>query len=79
MTDVVTPRDLQDLYVELGITDVMVQNAEYGERDSELRSRKVLKEWRKQRPYEATKIAIIEGLQKCRNKEASRALMEKWT
>ena len=79
MTDVVLRKDLKDLYVELDITDVMVENAEYGETDLQLRGRSVLKEWRKQRPGEATKRAILEGLEKRRNLEATRALIEMWT
>ena len=78
MTAIVLRKDLQDLYVELGITDVMVENAEYGETDLQLRGRSVLKAWRKQRPGEATKRAILEGLEKCLNIEASLALIEKW-
>ena len=79
MTEKLSPKDLQDLYVALNLSQVDVEHAEFRHTDSRLQGRAVLMEWRKQSPDKATKRAIIEALEYCRNRGASRALLERWT
>ena len=78
VTEELSPKDLQHLYVALNLSQVDVEHAEYGHTDSKFQGRAVLMEWRKQRPDEATKRTILEALEYCRNKGASRALLERW-
>ena len=79
VTEEVSPNDLQHLYLELKLPRPMVEHAEFGHSDSQLRGRSVLVEWRKQRPDEATKRAVLEALNNCHNLEATQALLKKWT
>ena len=79
VTEVVSPKDLQHLYLELDLPRPMVEHAEFGHTDSKLQGRAVLVEWRKQRPDEATKRAVLEALNICHNLEATQALLKKWT
>ena len=79
MTEEVSPKDLQHLYVELNLSKAMVEHAEFGQTDSKLQGRAVLIEWRKQRPGVATKRTILEALENCHNMEARQTLFERWT
>ena len=79
VTDEVSPNGLQHLFSRLNLSQAMVEHAEFGQTDSQLRGRAVLMKWRQQSPGEATKRAVLEALKKCRNLEARRALIEKWS
>ena len=76
-----TPYDLKELYYELGISsrDMQTWEADAGERASVyLRARSVLETWRKQEGSKASRQAILDALENCKNKDAKEKLQSQW-
>ena len=73
--------DLQKLYTALGIPLQDVEKAEINAAttDVDLRARAVLIDWRKKKGSSASRQALLDALQKCRNFEAAGKLEEMWT
>ena len=72
--------DLHNLFLELGIDDADVENAERmaDSRDFKLQANKVLKMWRTSNGRNATRRAVINALMECGLVEAKEILEEKW-
>ena len=80
VVQIVTPSDLEHLYVELGISRSMIQFAGLNvhSSDGKLKAMAVLREWRKEAGLAATKEALLDTLSICENNDAIVRLMDKW-
>ena len=73
--------DLREVYYELGIssTDWHKWEEDAGERASvNLRARSVLETWRKREASKASRQAILNALESCRNIDAKEQLQKLW-
>ena len=73
--------ELHRLFLELGISDTDVENAERiaDSRDIGLQANKVLKMWREKIGKNATRRRIINALTECSFMDAKEILEEKWS
>ena len=73
--------ELKELYYELGISsrDMQTWEADAGERASVyLRARSVLETWCKREANKASRQAILDALQNCKNINAKETLQTQW-
>ena len=80
VVQIVTPSDLEDLYVVLGISRSSILFAERNvpSNDSKLKAMEVLRQWRKEAGLAATKEALLQTLSICENNDAIVRLEDKW-
>ena len=75
-----TPSDLDALFLELGMSQVDIENTRYNLRHEavDIQANGVLQEWRRRNGNGATRQALITALNACRRTEAVEILQNRW-